>query len=165
MSPITRQRLGFLSFRMLGGIASNAVPELIRIYDAHPNQSSQTAIPIILGGIGPAARPASHLLLRAVVHGDANARTATIYSLGQVGVEPKLAVPVLIQCLIDPDPSVKRSAAQVLGWYGKQAKPAVPALLEALKEEREESNALAVETILNALKIIDPEAVQRLKVN
>jgi len=63
--PSARKYSAGVAFRMLGPSASNAVPELIRIYQKDSALETRNAIIIALGHIGPPAKDAAPLLLEA----------------------------------------------------------------------------------------------------
>jgi hypothetical protein len=128
--PANLNESAFFGLLMLGSEASNAVPQLIEIFEKNHASFPQTAAPAILGRIGPASEPAIPTLLRAISNTNRVVRCNVIFALGRIHAQPKLVVPVLAKCLNDPDLSVRVSAVQALGAFGHDAQMAVPALLE-----------------------------------
>ena len=126
----------YFGFEALGDEASNAVPQLIAIYERDPSPLVQTAVPSIFARQGLAAKAAAPALLRCgIVHTNALVRYDAAYALGQIQADPELAVPALIKCLSDPDTMVRGQSAAALGKFGEKAKAAVPALLELCRKE------------------------------
>jgi HEAT repeat protein len=80
--------------------------------------------------------------------------------LSTARAEPKLVVPALMKHFNDERVGVRVSAIQGIWEFGAQARPAVPALVALLKDpDRRISNLAA-----DALKIIDPEALQEVRI-
>src|SRR6185436_8807900 len=104
----------------------NAVPDLIVIFDKNPAPFPQTAVPAIIGRIGPAARPAIPAMLRGLTHTNAMVRNNAIVALGKIHAEPGVVVPGLRKCLSDPNAHVRTQAALALGNFGREAQSAVP---------------------------------------
>jgi hypothetical protein len=120
----------------LGSAASNAVPQLIRMFEREPSAFTQTTVPGILGTIGrPAAAAVPVLLQRGVTHTNALVRANSIYALRTIFPDAKLVVPLFTKCLNDPDPLVRGQAARTLGAYGKDASAAVPQLVQLYRSE------------------------------
>jgi HEAT repeat protein len=115
--------------------ASNAVPQLIEIFDRNPAPFPKQAIPAILGYIGPPAVQAIPALLRGVTHTNGIVRGNAIFALRQIHAVPHLVVPALIKCLNDPDIWVRAQAVRSLGVFGKDAQLAVPALIQLWQKE------------------------------
>jgi HEAT repeats/PBS lyase HEAT-like repeat len=128
-------------FQPLGTNAAPAVPQLMQIYERHPSVMSQQVVPAILAQIGPSAKAAVPLLVRATTNDDAYVRNNAVYALGQIGGEPALIVPALTECLADTFDNTRANAADALATFGTNARPAVPALLKLLVQE--ETNAVA----------------------
>ena len=80
--------------------------------------------------IGPAAKPAVPLLLRAVTNSNARVRANALWALGEIHCEPQLCVPALIHALNDSDGWARASAAHALGMFGADAQSAIPSLRE-----------------------------------
>jgi hypothetical protein len=118
----------FTAFMVLGSGASNAVPGLIAIIQSDPDPYPQTAVPVILGQIGPAAEQAIPALLRDIAHTNECVRHNAVWALAHIHAQPKLVVPALIKCLNDPEADVRATASWALGEFGKDAQSAIPAL-------------------------------------
>ena len=129
----------FWALETMAPTASNAVSELIRIYDSDSSAFAQQSIPVLMGEIGLAASPAIPMLLRAATHTNAIVRNNAIYALGQIRADPDKVVPVLMKCLNDPDIQVEAQAIKSLGEFGTNARPALPALVERLHREKANS--------------------------
>jgi hypothetical protein len=119
-----------MAFIVLGDAAKDAVPDLMKIYDENNSVESQSAIEDVFSWIGPAAKPAIPLLLRAATNSNNQVRANALWALGGIHAEPQLCVPKLIQALGDSDESAQLSAAHALGMFGTDAQSAVPALME-----------------------------------
>jgi HEAT repeat protein len=120
----------------LGSATSNALPQLIGIYDRHPNALSQQIVPWIISGLGPSSRAAVPMLVRATTNTNENVRLNALYALGKIHAERESTVVAIIKSLHDTSRNVQANATDALGAFRKDAKPAVPALLELLKREQ-----------------------------
>jgi hypothetical protein len=120
----------FFGLMALGSQASNAVPQLIAIFEKNPSSFPQTAAPAILGTIGPASERAVPALLQGITHPHKTVRGNVIFALGRIHAQPKLVVPALIKCLNDSDQFVQAAAVEALGAFGNDAQTAVPTLFE-----------------------------------
>ena len=155
-------------FQALGAQGSNAVPELIRIYEMN-NSSPDYFIIQTFGYIGPGAEAAIPLVLKAATNSNTALRALAIESLGQMRVRPEKTVPVLTGALTDTVPWIRLIALQSLRDIGPQAKEAVPELTKL----RSEAHAWEIEhpgwftggppptrisVIEEALQNIDPPA-------
>jgi len=118
------------AFIALGDIAKDAVPALVKMYDENLSAESRGAIEDALGWIGPAAKSAIPLLVRATTNANPRVRANALWALGEIHAEPELCVPRLTQALNDSDDWARLSAAHALGMFGTDAKSAVPALTE-----------------------------------
>ncbi len=134
-----RHQAAFWGLLSLGPRASNAVPELMEMYDRQPSILWRPSITSIYGSIGPAAKAAIPQLLSGTADTNANVRVGSIFALGRIHAQPELVVPVLINCLYDPSPDIQGTAVNSLRAYGKQAKAAVPALIGLLNYEEAKS--------------------------
>ena len=123
-------------FTALGPTVSNALPQLIMIFDHNHSAFVQMAVPVIIAQAGPAGRPAIPSLLRGAVHTNFLVRYDSIYALGCIHAEPEIVVPVLIKALNDSVPMVRKQSASALGKYGTNAVSAVPALLALYHREK-----------------------------
>lgn len=144
------------AFKTLGSTASNAVPDLVRIYRGNLSPDSQVFILAALGRIGPPAAPkTTPILLDGLTNGDL--RMTALYVIGEIHGQPEVFVPALINALKDSDPSVRATAITALGNYGPTAEPAVPALAGLLNDADPDISTEAT----NALKAIDPVAATK----
>jgi HEAT repeat protein len=131
----------FFALMALGSQASNAVPQLIAIFEKNPSSFPQTAAPAILGTIGPAAEQAIPALLVGLSYTKRTVRNNAIFALGRIHAQPKLVVPALIKCLDDSDQFVQEAAVVALGAFGNDAQTAVPTLLELRRKALSEAGA------------------------
>ena len=113
----------------LGPAASNAVPQLIVIFDNDHSSFQHDAVPLVLRSIGPPASQAMPSLVQALNENRVGAGNVFIAIQG-IHAEPQLAVPALIKYLNNSDWAIRAFAANALGAYGKDAQSAVPALTE-----------------------------------
>ena len=123
-------------FRILGGKASSAVPDLIRIYEERISGPSQYYTARSLGMIGPAAAAAAPLLLDSATNpavADTNYRQdfAAVIALGQIHTDAETVVPVLASLVGSSNKGVAQVAVEALAAFGPSAKDAIPALLQA----------------------------------
>jgi hypothetical protein len=142
---------------LLGDAASNAVPDLIEIYDKNISHFSKTETCGVLGQLGPLARQAIPSLIRNMTNDDFYVRQDAGLALDRIHLEPKLVVPAMIAALHDPAPNLVGNAVVTLGDYGPDAKAAIPALLELSKT----SDAGLKEQIKTALRSIDRETADQ----
>jgi PBS lyase HEAT-like repeat len=131
--PSVLNEQAFMGFQALGPDAASAVPKVIQILDQNFSESSKIYTTRTLAVIGPEAKAAVPLLLRAATSTNVSDHSDAIWALGQIHAEPDIVVPVLIRALSNPSEQDKLFAAIALGKFRGDAKPAVPALLEALK--------------------------------
>jgi len=146
-------------FCLLGTTASNAVPALVKIYNARISDSSQLRTAGSFLNLGPAAAMAIPSLLRTIANTNAGGdlRSAAVNALGHIHAEPELVVPVLTKCLRDSDPTVRTEATFSLLFFGGAAKSAVPELVGLLKDKDLQIREYAEQS----LKAIDPEAAAK----
>jgi HEAT repeat protein len=149
------------AFRILGASASNAVPELIKIY--HENISPGTHVATIeaLGSIGPGASQAVPFLLMEMRNTNDYFAGLAMESLGQIHAEPKAVVPALINVLEHGDSKVKLSAACALGKFGAAARPALPLLIEYRKSNYAFELPSGKDLLREAIGNIDPDSVSK----
>lgn len=150
------------AFIVLGAMAKDAVPALVKMNDENISAESQCAIEDALAWIGPAAKPAIPLTVRASTNANPRVRASALWALGEIHAEPELCVPCLVQALNDSDDWARLSAAHALGMFGPDAKPAVPALSEltnAATVLKGGMRSMRIQVMLearNALKKINP---------
>ncbi len=153
------------AFIALGDTAKDAVPALVKMYDDNISAESRCAIEDALAWIGPAAKPAIPLLVKATTNANPRVRASALWALGEVHAEPELCVPCLIQALNDSDDWARLSAAHALGMFGTDAKSAVPALTDLtnaatiLKGGIRSMQMQVMWEARSALKRIDPPVV------
>lgn len=153
------------AFIALGDKAKDAVPALVKMYDDNLTAESQGAIEDALAWIGPAAKPAIPLLMRATTNANSRVRASALWALGEIHAEPELCVPWLIHALNDSDDWARLSAAHALGMFGTDAKSAVPSLMELTNGTRIFNGGFVttrlqvVAEARNALKKINPPVV------
>ncbi len=121
-------------FRLLGNLASNAVPALIEIHEQNISRSSRKATVAAIAAIGPPAIQAIPLLIRESTNSNAEVRVNAIWALGCIHARAEVALPVLIKSLRDAARDVRTSTINSLAKFGSEAKPALPAIVEALKD-------------------------------
>lgn len=130
------------AFKVLGPVATNAIPDLVAAFDHDNSPFPRQAIPIILGDLGPAASSAIPAMLRGLKHTNRIVRKNSAVALGKIHLEPEKVGPALIGCLSDPDPNVRGQAAEALGAFGTNAQAALPALKQLLKASPPASSAI-----------------------
>ena len=117
------------AFIALGDNAKTAVPALIKIYNEDLTIESRKAMTDAFAWIGPAAKPAVPLLMRAATNANPGIRANASWALGEIHAEPGQCVPSLIQALNDSDDWTRLSAAHALGMFGSDASSATPPLM------------------------------------
>jgi HEAT repeat protein len=124
-------------FAALAEIASNAVPDLAKIYQRNASPSARQAAANALVEIGPASRPALPVLIASATNSDPDVRAFALYTLGRLAQEPTRVCPILTNALLDLDREVRAQAAfgiSVLSFMGGDARAAIPALIPALQD-------------------------------
>src|SRR5512133_2428574 len=116
------------AFIVLGNTAKDAIPDLIKAYEETESVEARSTIEDVFAWVGPDARPALPLLLRAATNSNNRVRANALWALGEIHAEPNSCVPALLQGLDDADPWVQTCAAHALGMFGPDASAAVPAL-------------------------------------
>ena len=91
---------------------------------------------VVLGVIGPEAKPAIPALIDVLQEEDKYFRSHGAVALGKIGREARAAVPALIKALKDREEDVRREAAAALGRIGPEAREAVADLVELFKDPR-----------------------------
>jgi HEAT repeat protein len=135
------------AFRVLGSSASNAVPELIRIYHPEGSHVSRTSILSALGSIGPMAHAAVPLLLRETADTNDVVRRFALQSLGDIHSEKDVTIPALEKALVDPDSSCRLTAVLGLAKFGTNARSATSSLVEMLAVPSEFLRFCAVDAL------------------
>ena len=161
-----------IGFKILGAVASNAVPDLMRIYEQNISKSSRIFTAISLGHVGPAAKDAIPLLMAAVTNSDSLTSIIGLKALGDIHAAPSAVVPLLITTFANTNNSmpVRMTAASILRQFGSDARLAVPALLEMLDQigqqsaENKKAGQLPdnfVQRLQEVLQKIDPETAAK----
>jgi len=119
-------------FRVLGAGATNAVPDLIKIYEQ--NRAARVDILYSLNCIGTNADVPVDWLLPKLKDPDRKIRTGIAYVLAQMHTKSEQAIPALIQCLSDSDGMIRGDAALALASCGTDAAPAIPQLIGLLND-------------------------------
>jgi HEAT repeat protein len=148
LSATDRIREARMAFTALGASASNAVPQLMKMYNGNDFDYSQRMILGSLGATGPAASNAVPLLLRIAAETNNPALLISIFALGSIHSEPEKVVPVLSKRLRDPNLNVVCFfAAKSLGNFGTEARPATSDLLERLQDQDFQVRVNALEAL------------------
>ena len=149
------------AFIVLGDMAKDAVPALVKMCDEDISTDSQSAIEDALAWIGPAAKPAIPLFLRAATNSNLRVRANALWALGEIHAEPQLCVPQLIHALGDSNDWARLCAAHALGMFGTDAQSAVPSLTELTNVPRVSVNMgmNVMFEVRKALEKIDPHVV------
>jgi hypothetical protein len=134
--PWSRNYEAVNAFRKLVEEAAGATPELIQMYDTHPDSLSRQYIVTVLGLIGPKANEAVSVLLRAMTSTNYGIRINAAGALGKIHSDPDRVVPALMLCLNDGNPILQRNAIWSLTQFGRDAQPAVSALLQFLENAK-----------------------------
>ncbi len=144
------------AFRVLGPTASNAMPELIQIYNQKISIDSQSEVLLSMGYLGPAIlQDGTPIFLDGLTNSAADVRFYAAMAIAEIHSQPEVFVPALTNLLKDPDKPVWHQAFWALGAFGRQAKEAVPVLVDLLNDPSVHGSAA------DALKKIDPEALAK----
>ncbi len=135
------------AFIVLGERGKEAVPALVKLCDKNISTDSQSAIADALAWIGPAAKPALPLLLRAATNSTPKVRANALWALGEITAEPQSCVPLLTRSLSDPDSWTRLSAAHALGMFGTNAQSAIPFLVQLTQLTKVSSNVFSYGTM------------------
>jgi HEAT repeat protein len=151
-------------FKTLGSMGSNAVPELMRIYESNPSENTKLFVIMSLRDIGAVAQESVPLLLRARTNTDYAMRVYVVQALARMRFQVETIVPALMSSLDDPEPYVRVQAVRSLGELGPQATAAIPRLLDLYKNVPPDAKVIVDEPVTTrelierALKKIDPAA-------
>jgi HEAT repeat protein len=161
--PERDHELAVLGFRILGGVARPAVPDMIKLLEDKDLNVRIYAIDC-LAYIGSDAEASLPALIRSaqqtnieIIQGSATR------ALGEIHSRPELVLPVLMQNLAITNSasgldSIRRYSLLALGRFGPEAKVAVPAILPCLNDPDREVKRQAVLT----LNEIDPQALVKI---
>ncbi|HZV33593.1 MAG TPA: HEAT repeat domain-containing protein [Verrucomicrobiae bacterium] len=147
------------AFGALGPMASNAVPQLIKIYARNKNESVLVNVSTCLALIGPSASPAIPALLSRASSTNQNAQTVRLFAitaLGAIHSKPEVVVPTLTTILTDPDVQMRVESANALARFGAKAQTAVPLLIKNL-----DLHPSINTPFFTALQQIDPDAAAK----
>lgn len=119
---------------------------------------------VVIGKIGPEAKPAIPALLR-LLNGDLypEVRRQAALALGSIGADPVTCIPPIFEALEDEDDQVRMAAVTSLGQFGDFG---VPFVTEALRHESEGVRLIAVTTLGQSgsrAEIAVPQLIQILK--
>jgi hypothetical protein len=142
--PDERNYAAAFAFMWLGSNAAPAVPQLIKMYDSHPDASWSFYVPLAVGFVGPPAKLAVPMLLCAMTNTNSMVRLYAAKALGQVHADASATVPALIRCLRDPQEDVRMSAVWALHEFGPDAKEAVPDLLQFVRDEKHGAKPMSI---------------------
>jgi HEAT repeat protein len=161
---------------ILGPMASNAIPDIRRMfYQAKMTGAATLALFAIGGSSIPTLVEACHhtnqfvraeaaFILCKLTPAGRRGYTTTYYPAGSTNPVSRFAMTIgdddmaaLGANLKDPLPAVRRASAEALGRHSGIAKPAVPALLKAMEDPDPEVRKAAAE----ALKTIDSDAAAK----
>lgn len=170
IEPFRTYEMAAMGLEVLGPRATDAVPELMKIFDQNPSPQCRAAIARVVGLMGPEAKAAVPSLLRGATNADGVTRGNSLWALGRIHAEPELTIPVFINGLHDTDLGVQLSAASGLGTFGPAAKAAVPALVKYIETKQQPSNQAYIGPppkymAWRSLHDIDPEAASKLSTN
>ena len=120
-----------MAFRRLGARATNAIPDLIRIYARNYSHSSRIAALSALDDVGPHCLP---LVAKGLTHRKPEVREMIVGVIDRSQRPAAQAVPLLTPALGDVNPSVRAAAATALAHYGSSANSALPELRKLLQD-------------------------------
>ena len=137
-----------------GSRATAAIPTLIELLKAAPDNQAHLQTRKALAAIGPAAESALLELLRS---DNATWRERAVMSLLYMSIGPRKplsAVPELVIATTDEEYTVRRYSVETLGKIGPESKHVVPAITSALKDK----DATVRHAAVRALAGIGPAA-------
>jgi hypothetical protein len=152
------------AFKILGASASNAVPELIRIYQQKIQQTNATPISVqcasvALGNIGAPASNALPVLFRQFTNTDNQKRFDAVSAAMRIGNDPAVMLPAMIPMLKDPQHGIRWNASSSFERLGWRARAAAPDLLAALNDPTTDNYKGLKEQIETVLWRIAPDKV------
>jgi HEAT repeat protein len=134
----------------LAQIGPDSVPALIPIVKNH--EKLRHLAVLVLGEMGPAAKPAVAVLTDALSANDKDLEREIILTLSRIGPDARQAVPALLKILEDETSKSRAAAAYALASIG--AKEAIPLLSTAISRKDD----LQLQLIASgALVILEPD--------
>jgi HEAT repeat protein len=109
---------------------------LIKLQVDYPDPFRQLFIVAALGCIGPDAKDAVPVLLRALTNQSDVVRINATAALGKIQADPSHVLPALMLRLGDSNALVRENAILAIKRFGREAKQAVPALFQLLHDEK-----------------------------
>jgi len=146
--------------RALGYLGRDALPPLMNMITNPPVRPARLRLEAFrsIEALGTNAVTAVPDLVKFLGDWDAPVAALTGSILFRLRTDPGLVVPAYIDALSnDKSPDVRLRAAYGIVNYGTNARPAVPALVKMLND----TNSAVREAAANALKRIDPEALEK----
>lgn len=147
------------AFRVLGPSASNAVPGLIKVYEANVSASSQMNSALALGSIGAAAQSALPTLMRNFTHTNGDVRFYAVSAVIRILGEPGIIIPAFTKTLKDPKVEVRWNALVGLSMFGGKARVALPEILGLLEDKSVVGGSPIREQVETTLWRIAPERI------
>ena len=161
------------------------LPSTLKSHLAPPPHLERERAAVLLGRMGPMAKPAIPVLVKVIKEGQGwYVRRVAVWALGSIGGPDGSAIAAVTESLNDKDPMVRYNAAHALmamdpqtaepstgdlfpnirievaialGELGKDAQPAVPALTALLRDTNRVIRTFAT----NAMRRIDPNAAAK----
>jgi HEAT repeat protein len=112
------------AFRILGPVASPAIPDLTRLAIASKGEDRVMRCSSCLASIGPESVPA---LAEIISNYHGKGRYYPIAVLAKFGTNAQPAVPVLARCLSDPDVQVRATATNAISKLAPEMLANAPA--------------------------------------
>ena len=112
-----------------------------------------------LAFVGPPAKSATLIVLKALTDTAPDVRRKAAYTLGRIDADPEKVAPALVNALGDSDADVRQTAAASLP---KMSKTAVPILIDALKSDKKDLQHMAIK-ILGEIGAESTPAIPQLK--
>jgi HEAT repeat protein len=119
----------WFGFHALGASASNAVPQLLKMYRPEPCFRHYA---LVLGEIGPPASNAIPALLFNLGNTNVAVRACAVRALGRIHCSAASVVPALTAALDDSVAEIRYEAVVALGLFEEEAKSAAPVLVRYL---------------------------------
>ena len=133
------------AMRMLGRKSEPLIPELIEAMTTP--KISPALVAQALAGIGPDAKPAVPVLVKALQDKNDSVRLEVVRALAAIGPEAEPAVSLLTEMIQEKNERMRAEVAKALGQIGLGASPAITVLIPALKDKDEWVRTNAAEAI------------------